>query len=298
VQGRLRLPVPQGWRVAPAEQPVALAKAGDELTVDFEVTPGASAADARPTLTVGGAEWSLREDVIDHPHIPLKLVLRPSSVRLVPLAIALPRGRIGHIAGPGDSVADDLRHVGVTVVDLDDAALRGGDLDGYAAILVGIRAYNTRAAVRAAQARLMAYVERGGTLVVQYNTQNRISETGGPIGPHPFEISRDRITDENAAPRFVAPAHPAVTRPNRLGPADFDGWVQERGIYFAARWDAKYQPLFAFADPGEAPLEGSTLVAAHGKGRYVYTGLAFFRQLPAGVPGAYRLLANLLAGRR
>ncbi|MFN7133279.1 MAG: PIG-L family deacetylase, partial [Myxococcales bacterium] len=192
----------------------------------------------------------------------------------------------------------DLAHVGVRVDALDDEALRSGDLDRYAAIVTGIRAWNTRAALKGAHARLMRYVEGGGTLLVQYVTHSHIAPLESPIGPYPLEIGRDRITDETAAMTPLDPKHPALRAPNPLGPADFEGWVQERGIYFASKWDERYRPLFSMADPGEAPLLGSTLVAAHGRGRYVYTGLALFRQLPAGVPGAYRLLANLLTGGR
>jgi hypothetical protein len=144
----------------------------------------------------------------------------------------------------------------------------------------------------------MAYVEAGGTLVVQYNTNSRLAPLTIPLGPWPFNISQQRVTDETAAVTFTAPKHAAVTTPNALGPTDFEGWVQERGLYFADTFDPRYQTVFTMHDPGEAPLAGSLLIARHGKGTFVYTGLAFFRQLPAGVPGAYRLFANLLAGGR
>src|SRR6185295_18604728 len=194
--------------------------------------------------------------------------------------------------GSGDSIAGDLAHVGFAVDELDDEALRSGDLGRYAAVVVGIRAYNNRPAVHLAHARLLAYAERGGTLIVQYNTL----DLDGPVGPFPLELGRDRITDETAAPTFLDPKDPLLQRPNRIEPADFDGWVQERGIYFGHTWDKRYRPLLRFSDPGEGPLDGALLVAPHGKGRYIYTGLALFRQLPAGVPGAYRLFANLIAG--
>jgi LmbE family N-acetylglucosaminyl deacetylase len=296
VEGKVELALPEGWRATPASHPVALGKVGEEAIVRFDVTPGpkAAAGDARPIVRVGGAAWSLREDTIDYAHIPLQLVLRPSSVRLVPLALALPQGRVGYVAGSGDSVAADLVHVGLPVDELDDEALRAADLSRYAAIVVGVRAHNTRAAVRAAHARLMAYVERGGTLIAQYNTL----DFTGSLGPYPLKLGRARITDETAAPVLVDPKHPLLLRPNRIGPADWDGWVQERGLYFGATWDPRYKPLLRFADPGEPPAEGALLVAQHGKGRFIYTGLAFFRQLPAGVPGAYRLLANLIGGGR
>ena len=294
LEGKVELELPEGWRAAPASHAVSLAKLGDETTVRFDVTPGpkAAAGEARPVVRVGGAAWSLREDTIDYSHIPLQLVLRPASVRLVPLQLAVPRGRVGYVGGSGDSIAADLAHVGFAVDELDDEALRAGELARYAAIVVGARAYNARAAVRAAHPRLMAYVERGGTLITQYNT----TDFAGPLGPFPLTLGRDRITDETAAPVLVDPKHPLLVRPNRIGPADWEGWVQERGLYFGAKWDPRYKPLVRFADPGEQPLEGALLVAQHGRGRFIYTGLAFFRQLPAGVPGAYRLLANLVGG--
>lgn len=294
VTARVELELPAGWSAQPSSQPVSLAKLGDEATVTFDVAPapGAAAGEARPVVRIGDAAWSLREDVIDHPHIPVQVVLRPATVALVPLSLKLPAGRIAYVKGSGDSIAADLAHVGIAVDEIDDDALRTADLSRYAAVVLGIRAYNTRPAVRAAHARLMAYAERGGTVVVQYNTL----DFDGPIGPYPLELGRDRITDENAQVTFLDPRHPVLHHPNEITAADFTGWIQERGIYFGAKWDAHYTPILRFSDPGESPLDGGLLVARHGKGRYVYTGLVFFRELPAGVPGAYRLFANLLAG--
>jgi LmbE family N-acetylglucosaminyl deacetylase len=296
VTARIELELPAGWTAQPASQPVTLAKLGDEATVQFDVTPapGAAAGEARPVVRIGDGDavHSLREDVIDHPHIPVQVVLRPATVALVPLSIKLPAGRIAYVKGSGDSIAADLAHVGLAVDELDDDALRTGDLSRYTAVVLGIRAYNTRPAVRAAHGHLMAYVERGGTVIVQYNTL----DFEGPIGPFPLDLGRDRITDENAGVTFLDPRQPVLHHPNEITAADFTGWVQERGIYFGSKWDPRYTPVLRFADPGEGPLDGSLLIARHGKGRYVYTGLVFFRELPAGVPGAYRLFANLLAG--
>jgi LmbE family N-acetylglucosaminyl deacetylase len=297
LEAEVSLPLPAGWKAEPAAQPVKLAKAGDEATVAFTVTAPAGAApiEAAPVLAADGRRWSLAESTIDYPHVPVQLVLQPATLRLAPLSVQLPPGAIGYIPGSGDSVAEDLASIGATVAVLDEETVRDGDLSRYAAIVVGIRAYNTRPWLRAAHPRLMAFVEQGGTLVAQYSTNNRLAPMESQIGPYPFEISRDRVTDETAAVALLAPGDPALRAPNALGEADFAGWVQERGIYFAAKWDERYTPLFAIADPGEEPLKGSTIVARLGKGRFVYTGLAFFRQLPAGVPGAYRLFANLLA---
>jgi len=297
LQGDVRLHLPVGWSAEPPNVAVELAHAGDEATVQFRVTPPANAGgmDIHPTIAVAGTSWSYREDVIDHPHIPEQVVLQPARLRLVPLKLQLPHGLIGYVQGSGDTIAEDLAHVGLTVQLLDDDEIRSGDLGRYQAIVVGIRAYNTRAVLRSAHDHLMQYVEHGGTLVVQYNTNNRLAPLDIPIGPFPLTIGRDRVTDENAAMVPVDPQQPVLLTPNHLDAADFAGWVQERGLYFAETWDPRYQPIFRAADPGEQPLLGGLLVARYGRGHYVYTGLAFFRQLPAGVPGAYRLFANLLA---
>ncbi len=177
---------------------------------------------------------------------------------------------------------------------LSDEELEAGDLSRFDTVITGVRAYNTRAALRRQQKRLNEYVERGGTLVVQYNTPDRTLE-GAQVGPYPFKLTQDRVTDESAALTLLAPADSLLNAPNRITAEDFSGWVQERGLYFASDWDARYTPLFASHDPGEQDSKGSTLVAHYGKGTYVFTSLAFFRQLPAGVPGAYRLFVNMIS---
>ena len=297
LRGDITLPLPAGWHARPASLPVVLAHAGDETSVRFRVTPpaNAEAVEVRPAIDVGGTAWSYREDVIDYPHIPMQVVLQPARLRLVPLALRLPPGPIGYIPGSGDTVADDLAHVGLRIEVLDDEMIRTGNLSKYRAIIVGIRAYNTRDVLRAAHRQLMEYVKNGGTMVVQYNTNNRLASLDVPIGPFPLTIGRDRVTDENAVMAPLNPKQPILLNPNRISPDDFTGWVQERGLYYAESWDARYEPIFRTADPGEPPLLGGLLVARYGRGRYVYTGLAFFRQLPAGVPGAYRLFTNLIA---
>lgn len=305
VEGQLDLGLPQGWSAQPATAAIKLARAGDESIVSFAVkAPRAAAAiSIEPGLTVAGTRWAFREDVIDHAHVPLQVILQPSRVALVPMRIATPDGLIGYIEGSGDTIAEDLVHIGLRVEALDDAALQGGDLKRYAAIVLGVRAYNTRVALRSAQARLMRYVEGGGALVVQYNTSSENAPLTQAIGPYPLKIGRGRVTDENAAVTIPpksptgpkSKTHPLLTTPNRIAQSDFAGWVQERGLYFAETWDERYEPLLELADPNEPAQLGSTLVARHGRGRFVYTGLSFFRQLPAGVPGAYRLFVNLLS---
>jgi len=159
--------------------------------------------------------------------------------------------------------------------------------------VIGVRAFNVRTDLAERLATLLAYVEAGGTVVAQYNTLDRLSETW--LAPFVLHLSRDRVTDEHAPVTILAPGHPVLTTPNQITPADFDGWVQERGLYFPDRWDERFTPILACSDPGEAPLKGGLLVARHGNGYFVYTSLAWFRQLPEGVPGAYRLFANLVS---
>ena len=300
VAGVVRPMAPAGWVVEPATAPFSLAQKGAEATVSFRVRAAASAKAApgvlRVAAEVGGAAYVRGVVTIDHAHIPIQTWLADADVRLVPLALAKGGARIGYVPGPGDEVPASLRRVGYEVTLLDDSALSVSSLSRFDAVVTGVRAFNTSERLRAAHAALMAYVEAGGTLVVQYNTNNRLAPLSDPLGPWPFEIGHDRVTDETAAVAFASPAHAALTTPNALTARDFEGWIQERGLYFADKWDPRYQAVFSMHDPDEPPLAGSLLWARYGRGTFVYTGLAFFRQLPAGVPGAYRLFANLLAG--
>jgi hypothetical protein len=239
---------------------------------------------------------SQRLEWIAHDHIPIQMMLTPAEVRLVPVDLRRVGQRIGYVPGAGDEVATSLERVGYQVVVLDEAALTAAPLGGLDAIVLGVRAFNTNDRLRFHRDRLLDYVHKGGTLVVQYNTNNRLAKLEGGLGPLPFDIGRDRVTDETAPVAFEQPKHPLLNHPNKITAADFEGWVQERGLYFASSWDKGYETPLAMADPGEgSPSKGSLLFARHGKGTFVYTGLAFFRQLPAGVPGAYRLFANLIA---
>ncbi len=295
--GSLELSAPAGWQVSIANPQFSLKGRGAQTTIAATVTPTATAADGtlKATLLVGGERYGHGIRRIEYDHIPAQFYLPPAEARLVPVALKTGGKSIGYIVGAGDDVPAALRGVGYTVTELDEAAVMTGDLSKYSAIVTGVRAYNTQEWLQGAHEKLATYVHGGGNLVVQYNTNNRIGPVKARIAPDSFTITRDRITNENAAVNFLAPGHPALNVPNKISAADFEGWIQERSIYHASNWAPSYTPILSMADPGEKASNGALIIAPHGKGNVVYTGLAFSRQLPAGVPGAYRLFANLLA---
>ena len=298
--GTLRLKLPAGWMATPSEIPATLKGKGEEFRATFNVAPPAASSTAAlaAEFESGGKTHTRGMVEIDYQHIPRQTLFPVAAAKLVRADIQKRGSRVGYVMGAGDEVPEALRQVGYDVTLLSDEDLEAADLSRFDAVVVGVRAYNTRPALRRQQKRLFEYVERGGTLVVQYNTGDRTLE-GAQLGPYPFRITGDRVTDETAEVKPLAPDDALLNTPNKITAADFGGWVQERGLYFASEWDARYAPLFASRDPGAAELRGSTLVARHGKGTYVFTALAFFRQLPAGVPGAYRLFVNFIsAGKK
>jgi hypothetical protein len=304
LSGTLVLQPPAGWTAAPATVPVTFTQPGETRAVEVTLTPPARLVEGEGTLAVhfdAGEGRSYEEGfvLVDYPHIRPHALFAPARARVSAFPVAVPAGlRVGYVEGAGDDAPQALRQLGVDVTLLDAAALASGDLDRFDAILTGIRAYEVRPDLVAHNRRLLEYAQRGGTVVVQYN-KYEYTEPG--LAPWPVQMARphDRVTDETAEVRLLDPSHPALSWPNRITEADFEGWSQERGLYFLSEWGDRFTPLLEMADPGEAPTRGSLLVAGHGEGTYVYTGLAFFRQLPEGVPGAYRLLVNLLSlGRK
>ncbi len=295
VSGSLHLAAPAGFRVTPAEVLFELGAKGDERAVSFRVTPphGLASGTLAARTTVAGRTESLGLVRIDYAHIPLQTLFPPAEARVLRIDVKAPHEPVGYIMGSGDTGPEALRQMGYSVTLLSDDDLETGDLSRYTAIVAGIRAYNTRPRLAQATKRLLKYAEDGGTVVVQYDT------TGGlvtdRIGPYPFKLSHDRVTVEEAPVTFLKPDSSLLNFPNRLTAADFDGWVQERGLYFAGSWDPRYETVIASHDPGESDKPGGLLFAKVGKGAWVYTGYAFFRQLPAGVPGAYRLFVNLVS---
>ncbi len=297
--GRLRIVAPAGWRAEPAETAMAL-RAGERR--DVEVTlhaPSGIAAGDYPVTAVFETDDGPRLDrgvqVVDYPHVRARPLYHAAASRVRAFDVRVPANlRVAYIVGAGEEGPGVLAQLGIVPDLLDEAALASGDLSRYDVIVAGSRAYEVRPDLATHNARLLEYVRGGGTMIVQYNKYELVE---GRFTPYPITMGRphDRVTDENAPVRILDPAHPVFTTPNRIGEADFRGWVQERGLYFARTWDDAYTPLLEMADPGEQPLRGGMLIAKHGQGTYVYTGVAFFRQLPEGVPGAWRLFANLLA---
>jgi hypothetical protein len=257
-----------------------------------------------------GREHSLGVFAVDYPHVRPRVYTSRATATVRIATLALPAlTRVGYVRGAADRVPEALWRAGVPIEPLGAADLAGGELARFDAIVIGPRAYETEPALVENNGRLLEYVRAGGLVIVQY--QQHAFFAGG-IAPYPMtvggpslapgadssvQVSHDRVTDEAAPVRILAEDHPVVLRPNRIGPADWEGWIQERGLYFARTWSERYRPVLETHDPDDAPLEGGLLVATVGKGTYVYTGLSFFRQLPAGVPGAFRLFANLLALR-
>lgn len=247
-------------------------------------------------LKEGNTSYNQHLVSIKHDHIPVITYFKPTEIPFASTRLATYGKKIGYITGAGDKVPGALEQMGYEVTLLTDRELSRNNLSQFDAIITGVRAYNTNEWMNNYYDKLMQYVNRGGNLIVQYNTSSNIGPVRAKIGPYDFAISRARITDENAAVTFLKPGHPVLNFPNKITQDDFKGWVQERSIYHASNWDkAKFEAIFSMHDPGENADEGSLIIARHGKGHFTYTGLVFFRELPAGVPGAYRLLANIIA---
>ena len=230
---------------------------------------------------------------INYPHIPKQTLVVPAKLKLAKINIQKRGENIAYIAGAGDVVPESLRQIGYHVSVLSPATINADALAKYDAVVTGVRAYNVLEELRYKNKELMKYVENGGTLVSQYNKDRGI--TVDQIGPFPFKLSYDRVTEEDAEINFIDPDSPVLNTPNKITKKDFDGWVQERGLYFPNTWDENYDTVLSMHDKNEEAMQGSLLIAKYGKGYYVYTGLSFFRQFPAGVAGSYRLFANLLS---
>ena len=296
----MRLELPAGWQAAPAAHSFNLKNAGDKIQLTFTLTAPAHPATAsiRAVADLDGLTYDQQRIAIRYPHLPVLLLQPTARLQVVALDLAIRGRKVGYLPGAGDNTSAALQQMGYAVTLLTGADLTPEKLHDLDAVVIGVRAFNERTDLAAHLSGLFAYSKAGGTVIAQYNRPNGLKTP--TLAPYALSIMGDapsfRVTDENAVVTFLAPNHPALTTPNRLGPADFTGWVQERGAYFPSTWDeTKFTALLAMHDPGAAPLTSSILVAPYGQGYFVYTSLAFFRQLPAGVPGAYRLFANLVS---
>ncbi|MCK6513399.1 PIG-L family deacetylase, partial [Myxococcota bacterium] len=303
-QGTLSLQLPTGWAAPPSQISLHLPQTNSLQTHTFLITPPkqptqtttpSAALFAIPVLHSQARSFSWAETQLHYPHIPAMTVLQPASVRLVPLQLHLPQGSFAYIQGSGDRIPEALQQIGLPLRVLTDKEIITADLSRFRSILIGIRAFNANTTLQSHKQRLWDYVAQGGTLIVQYTAVQWWRPFQIAVAPFPLTIGRQRITQEDAPVTLLNPQHPLFQTPHPIGPQDFHGWTQERGLYFASAWHQTAIPLLRMADPNEPPQDGALLLGHHGKGAYLYTGLSFFRQLPAGVPGAYRLLLNLLA---
>jgi hypothetical protein len=268
---------------------------GEQSQFKFKITAPAEIGNARivACAELHGVQYRNQREEINYPHIPPQLLQPIAAMKAVSLDMKTRGHVVAYLPGAGDSLPENLQEMGYTVKILDDKKFSPEQLQGVDAVVIGVRAFNVRDNIAAVMPALFEFIKNGGTVISQYNRPDKMKTE--KIAPYDLHISADRVTDEKAAITFLAPEHPVLNSPNKITSADFDGWVQERGIYFPNQWDEHFTPILACNDPGEAPMKGSLLVAKYGKGYYIYTGLVFFRELPAGVPGAYRLFANMIS---
>lgn len=295
LEGVVSVNHPEDWNVFPAQQKVAIAHKGEEQTLTFTVIPPKHQSEAvfNPKITIDGKTYTKQLVTIDYDYIPYQTILLPSESKMVRLNIQKKGENIGYIEGAGDVVPESLQQIGYNVVIIKPEDINAETLNRFDAIVLGIRAYNTVDALKYKQQLLFDYVKQGGNLIVQYNTNSRLKVD--ELSPFDLELSRDRVTDENAKVTFLDADNELLNFPNKITQDDFEGWTQERGLYFPDKWGKEFTPILSMHDNNETPKNGSLLVAKYGKGHYIYTGLSFFREFPAGVSGAYRLFANMLS---
>ena len=295
LEGFVQIAHPKNWNIYPEKQKINIEHKGEEQSLIFTVIPPKNQSEGliTPMVHVANKVYTKKLIEIDYDHIPFQTVLLPSESKIVRLDIKKKGENIGYIKGAGDVVPESLKQIGYNVVILKPEDINPETLSRFDAIVVGIRAYNTVDDLKYKQQYLFDFVAQGGNLIVQYNTSRGLIVD--ELAPYKLKLSRDRVTDENAEVTILNPNHPILNYPNKITSQDFNGWTQERGLYFPDEWSKEFTPIFAMNDKGETPKQGSLLVAKYGKGYYIYTGLSFFREFPEGVSGAYRLFANMLS---
>jgi len=295
--GQVVLRIPAGWKSEPASQPFSFARSGERASYRFSVTP--TSIDAQPyqieaVATAGGKDYKEGYELIDHRDLEVRYLYRPSTTEVRGVNVTTVAGlKVGYVMGVGDSVPQGLQQLGAQVTLLDERALASADLSVYDTIMTGTRAYAVREDLRTYNSRLIDYARAGGNVIVLYNTQELVPNTFAPF-PGELPRSAEEVSEEDSPVTILAPGHQAFNWPNKITPADFDGWVEQRGSKFFTRWDAAYTPMISTFDKGQAPQSGGWLTADVGKGKWTYFAYALHRQLPYGVAGAYRITANLL----
>jgi hypothetical protein len=297
----VRLELPKGWVSEPASQKLTLTGGGEAREVEFRVLPENQREgryQIKATLEYQGKRYTEGYSAVTRADLPTFYYYQPAMQRVSIVDVKVPSDlRVGYVMGAGDEIPTVLKQLGLDVTIIPAEKLASEDLSKYQTIVLGIRAYDTQPEVAKNNSRLLNFVKNGGTLLAQYNTG--VSDfNGGHFTPYPAQLSRARVSVEESPVEILAPNDSIFHTPNEITAKDFDGWVQERGLYFMDSWDERFKPLLSCHDPGEAPQKGGMLEAQYGKGTYIYSGYAFFRQLPAGVPGAVRLYVNLLTGRQ
>jgi len=295
IDGYVQMAYPNDWNVYPEKQKITLTNKDEEQLLTFTVIPPKNQSEGylTPMVHIGNEVYTRELIEINYSHIPFQTVLLPSESKIVRLDIKKKGENIAYIEGAGDVVPESLQQIGYNVIKVKPEDITVESLSRFDAVVVGIRAYNVVENLKFKQQLLFDFVENGGNMIVQYNTSRGIKVD--QIAPFDLKLSRDRVTDENAEVRILNPNHELLNFPNKITQDDFKGWTQERGLYFPNQWSKEFTPLISINDKGEDPKTGSLLVAKHGKGHYIYTGLSFFREFPAGVSGAYRLFANMLS---
>jgi LmbE family N-acetylglucosaminyl deacetylase len=298
LSGKLRLSHPDGWKVTPEEVSFTFEKKDEEKLLEFSITPPAENSEVKINAEafIANSKYDLGITRINYDHIPIQTYLPKAEIKTVRFFTLKTVSNIGYIMGSGDNIPDYLSQLGYNIALLSDNDLVTKDLSGYDAIIAGVRVYNTKKLMAHVQDKLLNYISNGGNLLVQYTVNRDIVIPN--IGPYPINISTDRVTDEEAKVNVLDSTSSLLRYPNRIIQKDFNEWIQERGLYFADKWDANYHSVISCSDKGEKPLEGGLLIAKYGKGNFIYTGYAFFREVPAGVPGAIRLFINLFSARQ
>ena len=297
IQGKAKLEVPENWKVSPLENDYKIDKKGQEQLVTFTVTPSKEASEItlKSSLSIGVMNENFDKDKIDinYNHIYKQTIIKPAETKAIRLNIKTGNEKIAYIMGAGDEVPKSLQQMGYEVIILKADEITKEKLLNFDVVMTGIRAYNTIQALAFKQQILFDFVKEGKTMIVQYNTLDDFVTKD--IAPFSLKISRDRVTDENATVSFLEPNNSLLNYPNKITTKDFEGWKQEQGLYYPSEWDKAFTPIFSSNDKGETPKKGALLIAKLGKGHYIYTSLSFFRELPEGVSGAYRLMANMIS---